>query len=75
MTVNTATLAVQIHNQSVHWFTKPVVSLVSRMFGCWHLHMAWPIRVGGETYRACLDCGAHRRFDSDSWTTQGPFYF
>lgn len=75
MTVNAATLEGQIHNHSVDWSYKPIVSLMTRIFGCWHLHMGWPITAGSKTYRACLDCGARRRFDPDSWTTHGPFYF
>ena len=47
---------------------------VGRIFGCWHLRLSRPITRGRESYRACLRCGMHRRFDPESWTTSGPFY-
>ena len=46
-----------------------------RMFGCKHMNMGRPLTLGGETYRACLDCGAHRRFDTNVWSMYGPYYF
>jgi hypothetical protein len=46
-----------------------------RAFGCWHSSMSRPITAAGETYRACLACGARRRFDPKSWTMNGPYYF
>jgi hypothetical protein len=75
MTVNAATMEGHIRNQGFDSSFKPLVSFMTRIFGCWHIHMGRPITADRETYRACLDCGARRRFDSDSWTTQGPFYF
>ena len=47
----------------------------ARLFGCWHKDMGRPVTLGGETYRVCLDCGARRRFDTESWNTYGPYYF
>ena len=47
---------------------------VGRIFGCWHLRLSRPITRGRESYRACLRCGMHRRFDPESWTTSGPFF-
>jgi len=47
----------------------------TRAFGCWHSNMGRPITAVGETYRACLDCGARRLFDAKSWTMNGPYYF
>jgi hypothetical protein len=46
-----------------------------RLVGCWHLEMGRPVTLGGETYRACLDCGARRRFDTNRWSMHGPYYF
>ena len=48
---------------------------IVRLFGCPHPVMGWPITLEGETYRACLDCGARRRFDTDDWHMCGPYYF
>ena len=41
--------------------------LLARVFGCWHLNMGRPVTLHGQTYRACADCGACRRFDTDRW--------
>ena len=49
--------------------------LLRRLFGCWHTHMGRPVTLGGETYRACLRCGAQRRFDTEGWNTYGAYYF
>jgi hypothetical protein len=46
-----------------------------RVFGCWHLNLSRPFTRDGETYRACLACGARRRFDTERWKTLGRFYY
>jgi hypothetical protein len=48
---------------------------LARVFGCWHMEMGRPRTLGGETYRACLDCGAHRRFDAHRWEMKGEYYY
>ena len=45
------------------------------VFGCWHMEMGHPQTRGQETYRACLGCGARRRFDPESWQMSGAFYY
>ena len=52
-----------------------LASLLVRLFGCPHTHMGLPITLGGETYCACLDCGARRRFDTNSWGMRGPYRY
>jgi len=47
---------------------------VARVFGCWHRNMSRPFTRDGETYRACVECGARRRFDTERWETVGPYY-
>lgn len=47
---------------------------VARVFGCWHVNMSRPFTRDGETYRACVECGARRRFDTERWETVGPYY-
>ena len=49
--------------------------LLARVFGCWHLNMSRPVTREGQTYRACTDCGARRRFETDRWETVGRFYY
>jgi len=55
-------------------FTKPI-GLIARIFGCWHQRMSRPFTNKKESYRVCLHCGAHRRFDTTTFKTHGPFYF
>jgi hypothetical protein len=50
-------------------------NLVTRVFGCWHKEMSRPFSSQGQTYRACLDCGARRKFNLASWETQGKYYY
>lgn len=48
---------------------------LTRIFGCWHVEMSRPFTRDGESYRACLDCGAHRRFDTAKWELVGAYYY
>jgi hypothetical protein len=48
--------------------------VLRRAFGCWHLQMSLPFTRDNETYRACVSCGARRRFDLDQWAMVGDFY-
>jgi len=36
--------------------------------------MSRPFTRDGETYRVCLRCGVHRRFDLEQWKTKGSYY-
>ena len=58
-----------------HSLTALLASLLVRLFGCPHTKMGLPVTLGGETYCACLDCGARRRFDTNSWSMRGPYHF
>ena len=48
---------------------------LTRVFGCWHTEMSRPFTRDGESYRACLDCGAHRKFDPARWEMTGAYYY
>lgn len=48
---------------------------LTRVFGCWHREMSRPFTLEGESYRVCLDCGAHRKFDARRWEMVGDFYY
>lgn len=61
--------------ESVMSRTERRPSLVASLFGCWHGSLSRPITVEGETYVACLRCGARRRFDSERMKPSGPYYF
>ena len=47
----------------------------ARVFGCWHREMSRPFTLGGQSYRACLDCGARRAFDTANWKMVGAYYY
>lgn len=49
--------------------------VVRRVFGCWHREMSRPFTHDGQTYRACLDCGARRAFDTQNWKMVGAYYY
>jgi len=43
--------------------------------GCWHRKMSWPIGGQGYSYQVCLNCGAKRLFDEQTFTAYGPFRY
>ena len=48
-----------------------MLNSLRRVFGCWHLELGRPFTDQGKTYRVCLKCSAHLRFNPDSWKTVG----
>lgn len=50
-------------------------SWLTRIFGCWHKEMSRPFTLQRESYRVCLECGAHRHFNTRTWEMTGPFYY
>jgi hypothetical protein len=48
---------------------------MSAFRGCWHSKMTWPIGVQGYSYQVCLNCGAVRLFDEDTFSAYGPFRY
>jgi|SRR5882672_2418650 len=50
-------------------------SWIGRVFGCWHREMSRPFSSDGQTYRACLNCGARRSFNVSRWEMRGNFYY
>lgn len=51
------------------------IGVFSKIFGCWHKDLTRPFTTERESYRACLECGARRRFDEKSFKTYGSFYY
>ncbi|MCW5961341.1 MAG: hypothetical protein KIS76_14345 [Pyrinomonadaceae bacterium] len=51
------------------------IGIFSSVFGCWHKRLTRPFTNRNSSYRACLDCGARRKFDTESLRTYGSFYF
>ena len=46
---------------------------VAAFRGCWHGKMSWPVGVRGYSYQVCLNCGAMRLFDEQTFSAYGPF--
>lgn len=55
--------------------TRSVGSWFTGVFGCAHKQMSRPFSRHGESYRVCIGCGAHRKFDPETWKPMGRFYF
>jgi len=55
--------------------TKGLGSWLIGIFGCTHKQMSRPFSRQGENYRVCIGCGAHQRFDPQTWDSRGPFYY
>ena len=51
------------------------MGLISKLFGCWHENLSRPFNYEKTTYRSCLQCGARKQFDPDTFKTVGNFYF
>ena len=51
------------------------VGLVAKLFGCWHENMSRPFGQGKIVYRACLNCGARKQFNTETLQTFGKFYY
>jgi hypothetical protein len=51
------------------------IGFLGAVFGCWHKRLTRPISDNESTYQTCVECGARRRFDTDSYTAFGPFYY
>jgi len=43
--------------------------------GCFHRKMGWPIWLGGQSYRVCMDCGIKRLFDEKTLREYGPYSY
>lgn len=55
--------------------TAQLSNWLTRVFGCWHSEMSRPFTLDGDCYRACLECGARRQFDSTKWEMVGAYYY
>jgi len=51
------------------------IGFLGRMFGCFHRNLSRPFSSGEVSYRSCLECGARKRFDTDSLKTFRNFYY
>jgi hypothetical protein len=51
------------------------IGLIGKVFGCWHKQLSRPFTNRNASYRACLHCGARKKFDAKTLRTTGPFYY
>jgi len=51
------------------------IGLLGKIFGCWHKDLSRPFSENKRSYRVCLECGARREFDTESFKTLGTFYY
>ena len=51
------------------------IGIMGKIFGCWHKRLTRPFTNQKASYRACLECGALKRFDTNTLRTVGPFYY
>ena len=51
------------------------IGLFGTLFGCWHKRLTRPMTSERTTYQACIDCGARKNFDSETFRSQGSFYY
>jgi hypothetical protein len=66
----TGPIAVKAANEKIR-----KVGLFSSLFGCWHPRLTRPISDNDSTYQTCVECGARRLFDTDTFTPTGSFYY
>lgn len=51
------------------------IGLFGKLFGCWHKRLTRPFTKNNVSYRACLHCGARRRYNTQTLKTFGSFHF
>lgn len=51
------------------------IGILGSLFGCWHKRLTRPITTDRSTYRACLECGARKSFDTRTFRSSGRFYY
>lgn len=51
------------------------IGLAVAVFGCWHGKLSRPFSKNRVSYRTCVKCGARKRFDPNTFSTFGAFYY
>jgi hypothetical protein len=51
------------------------IGIVGKLFGCWHKQLSRPFTNKNGSYRACISCGARKRFNTETLKTVGSFYY
>ena len=68
------TIAQSVINRTNEVFGSKI-GLLGSLFGCWHKQLTRPFTIGSDSYRACLDCGARKQFDTQTLITIGSFHY
>ena len=74
LTLEQNKIASALINRTNGSFGEPI-GILGKLFGCWHKELTKPITSRRSTYRACLECGARREFDTNEFRSTGPFYY
>ena len=51
------------------------VGFLTKFFGCVHKNISRPFVSGKISYRTCLQCGARKQFNTETFETFGSFYY
>ena len=51
------------------------IGLLGIIFGCRHKNLSRPFTDKKNSYRVCMECGARKVFDTQSFKTLGTFYY
>lgn len=51
------------------------VGLLAKFFGCEHKNISRPFISNRISYRTCLQCGARKQFNTETFETFGDFYY
>lgn len=51
------------------------IGFFSSLFGCWHPRLTRPISDNNSTYQSCIECGARRQYNPETFEPTGSFYY
>ncbi len=51
------------------------IGLFASLFGCWHKRLTRPFTSDQNSYMACLECGARKKFDTENFKVSRAFYY
>ena len=51
------------------------LGFLAKVFGCWHKELSRPFTNRNASYRACLKCGARKKFNPTTLKTSGTFFY
>jgi len=51
------------------------VGLITRLIGCYHRDLSRPQSESGTAYKTCLNCGARKPFNTETFESGGKFYY